>query len=142
MKKLFLLISLLFISSSVFAACIKGNCSNGFGTYEWTDGDKYVGEWNDGKNEGQGTYIFSDGNKYVGEHKDGKRDGQGTFTYADGKIEKGIWKNNKLIEKNNKSNYITKKKKEYITKKENPDKANDIIKEPKRTFEPYSKPKF
>ncbi len=37
-----------------------------------TDGDKYVGEWKDGKRHGEGTYTWSDGDKYVGEYKDGK----------------------------------------------------------------------
>ena len=36
------------------------------------------------------------GNKYVGEWQNGNMHGQGTKTYANGKIEKGIFKNNKL----------------------------------------------
>ena len=39
-----------------------------------------------------GTYTFESGNKYVGEWKDGKQDGQGTYTYTDGTVEEGIWK--------------------------------------------------
>jgi hypothetical protein len=31
-----------------------------------------------------GTFTFSNGDKYVGEHKDDKRNGQGTYTFADG----------------------------------------------------------
>ena len=45
------------------------------------DGTIYVGEWKDGKREGQGTYKWADGDKYVGEWKDGKFHGQGTFTF-------------------------------------------------------------
>ena len=33
---------------------------------------------------GQGTYTYSDGDKYEGEWKDGKRTGQGTYTYGKG----------------------------------------------------------
>jgi len=33
----------------------------------------YEGEFKDGKYDGQGTYTWSDGRKYVGEWKDGKR---------------------------------------------------------------------
>ena len=58
-----------------FAGCIEGNCINGQGTYTWTDGAKYVGEF-----------------------KDGKQHGQGTFTYSDGSVVKGIWENSKLVE--------------------------------------------
>jgi len=70
------------------------NCQ---GTYTYAfipiDGDKYVGEWKDGKRHGQGTYTFANGDKYVGEWKDSLAHGQGTFTYADGsEKEEGIWK--------------------------------------------------
>ena len=37
--------------------------------FTWSDGDKYVGEYKDGKEHGQGTYTFHDGRKYVGEWK-------------------------------------------------------------------------
>ena len=57
-----------------FAECIKGDCDNGYGTYTWANGDKYVGEF-----------------------KDGKAHGQGTWTYEDGRVEKGILKKDKLI---------------------------------------------
>ena len=39
-----------------------------------------------------GTYTWSNGEKYVGEWKDNKRHGQGTYTYTDGAVEEGIWK--------------------------------------------------
>ena len=44
---------------------------------------KYVGEiqrWD--KPNGQGTYIWSDGRKYVGQFKDGKKHGQGTHDFS------------------------------------------------------------
>ncbi len=44
----------------------------GLGSMTYPDGDKYVGEWKDGKRHGEGTYTWSDGDKYVGEYKDGK----------------------------------------------------------------------
>ena len=31
---------------------------NGQGTYTYSDGDKYEGEWKNGKYHGQGTYTF------------------------------------------------------------------------------------
>ena len=90
--------------NTAFAECIKGDCNNGYGTYTYANGSKYVGEWKDGKENGQGTYtwvsgnIWLNGNKYVGEYKNGKIHGQGTYTWADGTVGKGIWENNKLIE--------------------------------------------
>ena len=57
-----------------------------------TSCEKYVGEYKDGKRNGQGTVTWSDGKNYVGEFKDGKFNGQGTFTWADGEQYVGDWK--------------------------------------------------
>ena len=100
-KKLSLYIFLVLMVCNVgFAECIKGNCINGYGTYTFESGSKYVGEFKDGNWHGRGTYTWASGSKYVGEFKDGKRHGQGTFTWADGRVEKGIWKNDELVEPN------------------------------------------
>ena len=45
-----------------------------------TSCEKYVGEYKDGKRNGQGTFTYPDGEKYVGEFKDGERNGQGKIT--------------------------------------------------------------
>ena len=37
-----------------------------------TSCEKYVGEYKDGKRNGQGTQTWLDGRKYVGEYKNGK----------------------------------------------------------------------
>ena len=37
-----------------------------------TSCEKYVGEYKDGKRNGQGTQTWLDGRKYVGEYNDGK----------------------------------------------------------------------
>jgi hypothetical protein len=50
---------------------------------EWA-GDKYVGEFKDGSINGQGSYTFASGDKYVGEFKDGSINGQGSYTFASG----------------------------------------------------------
>ncbi|MDG2406537.1 MAG: hypothetical protein P8M25_16855, partial [Paracoccaceae bacterium] len=54
------------------------------GTFTFTDGSKYAGEFRDDRPNGQGTWTYSNGNKYVGEFRDGNYYGQGTFTFADG----------------------------------------------------------
>ena len=78
-------------AQSKLPAC-QGNISlwsNCVGSATFANGDKYVGEYKDGKLNGQGTYFYLadnqfKGDKYVGEYKDGKRDGQGTYTKANG----------------------------------------------------------
>ena len=57
------------------------NCK---GTFTFSDGDKYVGEWKDSKYHGKGTYTVPNGQKYVGEYKDDKRNGKGTATHPSG----------------------------------------------------------
>ena len=56
--------------------------SNCFGTQTYPNDAKYVGEFMDGKQNGQGLATFSNGTKYVGEFKDGNFNGQGTLTPA------------------------------------------------------------
>ncbi len=68
---------------------------NGQGTYNFPDGAKYVGKIKDGARNGQGTWTHPDGFKYVGEWKDDLRNGQGTWTQPDGFKYVGEFKNNK-----------------------------------------------
>ena len=81
-----------------FVKLITGSLSpidSEWGTYISPDGDKYEGEWKDGKKHGQGTITLSSGTKYVGEWKDDQRTGQGTMTYYDGAKYEGGWKDGK-----------------------------------------------
>ena len=65
------------------------------------DGDIDVGiitgEFKDDFPFGEMTWIFESGKKYVGEIKESEFEGLGTLTHKDGKIEKGVWKKNKLV---------------------------------------------
>jgi len=69
--------------------------SNCVGTYTHANGERYVGEFKDGKYNGKGTYTHPNGDKTVGEFKDDKRNGQGTFTAADGNRYVGEFKDDK-----------------------------------------------
>ena len=80
-SKIILQILICFYAAAfVYAGCTEGNCFNGQGTYTWTDGGKYVGQFKDGKKNGQGTYTWAGGAKYIGQFKNGKMHGQGTKT--------------------------------------------------------------
>jgi hypothetical protein len=65
---------------------------HGYGIYTYSNGDKYEGEWQDDKIHGQGIYAWANYEKYVGDFKDGKQHGQGTNTYANGDKYVGEWK--------------------------------------------------
>src|SRR6266404_7190740 len=70
------------------------SCQGTERTFTIPDG-VYVGEFKDGKKNGQGTVTYDDGSKYVGEFKDGKRNGWGTYTYTDGSKLVGEFKTEK-----------------------------------------------
>jgi len=96
MKKLlgFIVLGLLYFGNA-YAECKEGNCSNGTGTMFWPNGDKYVGEWKDGKIHGVGTLTWSDGTKYTGEWRNGLENGKGEMTWSDGTIYIGERKDSK-----------------------------------------------
>ena len=91
MKHLFILISILLLSSLVIGDNQKGET-----LYEWKTasgikwieiGDKdfhakYIGDVMIGKPHGIGTVVYPDGNKYVGEWMNGLFHGQGIYTTA------------------------------------------------------------
>jgi hypothetical protein len=75
---------------------------SGLGTYISENGDKYVGEWKKGKQDGHGTLTFKDSKGspdggYVGEWKNGKFHGNGTYTLKenygsyDGEFKNGLY---------------------------------------------------
>ncbi|MDB3966741.1 hypothetical protein N9399_03210 [Porticoccaceae bacterium] len=75
--------------------CVDGDCSNGEGTYLSSNGDRYIGQWKDGKKHGQGIYKRPDGRTYIGQFKYDNATGQGSYTWTNGKKYVGDWKNNK-----------------------------------------------
>ncbi len=83
-----------------YVGAIKNNKADGHGTFTYQDGSKYVGEFKNDKFDGQGTLAYADGNKYVGEFKNDKVNGQGILTYADGSQYVGEFKNGQLVQKN------------------------------------------
>ena len=68
----------------------------GYGTFTWSDGRKYVGEYKNDQKHGQGTFEWPDGRKYIGEWKDGKQHGEGLYI-KEGKQRKGIWEMGKRL---------------------------------------------
>ena len=58
--------------------------AHGWGDHTWPNGDRYVGEYRDDKRNGQGVYTFSSGNRYEGEFCHSSRHGHGVFTMANG----------------------------------------------------------
>tara|TARA_B100000579_G_C22228000_1_gene574730 strand:+ start:39 stop:542 length:504 start_codon:yes stop_codon:yes gene_type:complete len=74
MKKYILLLIVPFLS---FGQCIQGDCDNGFGTYIFAGGEKYTGEFKDGKEHGIGAYYYANGNIFMGDIENGSPHGNG-----------------------------------------------------------------
>ena len=75
--------------------CTEGNCINGYGVYEFDNGT-YVGFFVNGKREGYGSYVWDSGSKFVGDWKNGIIDGYGIVNFSNGSWQKGVFKNAKL----------------------------------------------
>ena len=87
MNRILILLASLLVVGNVYALppCpASGVFHNCFGTFTFTSGNEYVGEWKDDKRHGHGASTFVDGGQHVGEYKDGKPNGHGTYTWADG----------------------------------------------------------
>ena len=118
MKNIFSIVFIFFLTFNYLDAseCIEGDCRNGKGTFIFSDGAKYIGDFKDGKLNGSGIFSAPNGLKYVGEVKDnryhgygvlnypdgtsyegqfndGKYEGEGTYIFADGDRYQGQWKN-------------------------------------------------
>jgi len=85
-------------AGDIYAGEFKNEQFNGEGEY-FTSGGKghYVGNWKDGKRNGQGYQANSDGSKYVGKWKNNKYHGKGTYTFANGTVKSGIWDNGEYL---------------------------------------------
>jgi len=123
MKKILFIFTILIASNLGFSQqkdCISGDCDNGFGTWVYSNGDKYEGNWvnkqmhgsgsyyytngdlykGDFKNnklEGIGTCTFKNGDKYTGEYVNNLMEGEGTYFYANGKVDKGLYVKGKYV---------------------------------------------
>lgn len=96
MSRVYIFLAFLTLASfSVSGQCIKGNCSNGKGTYVFKSGSKYVGSFENGRIASFGTLYFSDGRIYKGQWLNQRRHGKGVMKFLDGSIYSGYFVNNK-----------------------------------------------
>ncbi|HBF87223.1 MAG TPA: hypothetical protein DDX39_01175 [Bacteroidales bacterium] len=82
---IYLVLSLL-LNNTSFAQCLKGDCQNGNGKYDfgWC---VYEGQFKSGLMHGVGTIDYGGNEKFTGEFTDGKENGKGILYHADGSSE-------------------------------------------------------
>lgn len=94
MKNIYYILLILFPTITT-AQCLKGNCQDGNGKYDFGFA-VYEGEFKMGKPNGQGTMDYGGGDKFVGSFKEGSEDGNGKLyknnipldvTYIKGKVQ-------------------------------------------------------
>eukprot|EP00667_Euglena_gracilis_P007788 EG_transcript_7869 len=60
-------------------------------TYTYPSGDRYTGQWLNGRKHGYGVAEFVSGNRYEGEWDNDFKHGKGTITFVDGTTYVGDW---------------------------------------------------
>ena len=96
MKFFFIILFFVFYSFLLKAECTKGVCTTGTGVYEFDNGDKYIGQFNNSEYDGKGTFRFKSGDVYIGQFKNGKLNGELYVFDSNGiLIEVMIYKNGK-----------------------------------------------
>lgn len=87
------LLAVLFFQFTCISQCLSGDCKNGFGKYDFGFAI-YEGNFKADKPNGQGTMDYGGGEKFVGNFKNGQEDGDGILykknvptnvTYSNGK---------------------------------------------------------
>lgn len=67
-----------------------------WGTFNFDNGDKHVGEWKNSRKHGPGTYTYANGSTVIGTWESGKQVGLGTIAYADGDKFSGYFENGEM----------------------------------------------
>ena len=70
--------------------CISGDCINGYGTYVWSSGNKYTGNWKNSKREGQGSANFANGEKFSGTWHNNEQS-EGNYIFSSGATYTGTY---------------------------------------------------
>lgn len=63
----------------------------------WSDGRKYLGNFEADLKDGHGSLLYPDGRVFVGQWKNNKQNGRGNITNKDGTRREGEWSNGKVV---------------------------------------------
>lgn len=97
MKAQILLYLSLLITSGLYGQCISGDCQNGIGILLKENGERYAGQFSQGKANGVGSWYYLDGSQYTGRWKNGLREGEGVWRSSTGEEQSGTWMRDRLV---------------------------------------------
>ena len=66
---------------------------SGQGLATWVNGNRYSGEWRNGKKNGRGSQVDADGSRYDGQWRNDLPNGRGTLVLSNGDGYDGAWVN-------------------------------------------------
>lgn len=75
--------------------CTTESCMSGKGTFLYSDGTKYVGDFARGQPLGVGSVFYPNGDRYDGHWSGHRPNGLGVRYHTDGRIIGGIWRDGK-----------------------------------------------
>jgi hypothetical protein len=90
---------LTFSNGSRYIGEFNEGMPNGQGKLIFTNGAQYEGEVQDGVPSGRGAYLYGNGMHYAGQFLNGLPNGKGTLTLPDGSQFTGEFKDGKLVQK-------------------------------------------
>lgn len=79
--------------------CNTTYCSGGTGIYTYGDGTRYVGDFRQGKPEGEGIVYYPQGDRYEGGWKMHAPHGEGVFYYSNGRVVGGEWAHGRMTKR-------------------------------------------
>ena len=77
--------------------CNQAFCATGIGKFTYRNGNKFIGDFMDGKPHGTGIVYYKTGDRYEGDWKRDQPNGKGVMHYTDGKILGAIWEEGEAV---------------------------------------------
>ena len=113
MGRIIVITGLLLLLRGVATAgtCLEGNCQDGSGTFQWTDGSKFSGSFVSSDPNGEGIYTDPDGNEFHVTYQEGRP----VATKAITKEEKKLMADRKEAEKYNEAAMAFVRKKDLVS---------------------------